>query len=179
MMSITLRQLTSSFIRGDEAVAAVEFALIFPLLVSIFLASVDLGQALWMDRKVVATAQTVGDLLARTDEVDDNLIDDVIEAAELIMTPFDFSTVGYDIISIQFDPDDEMPEVAWRETVGMIEDDRFPEIAEGLGGAGDGVMAVVITATYEPVFYGFVLGDIDLRETSFLRGRRQPFVNRI
>ncbi|GAB5387658.1 MAG: hypothetical protein Alpg2KO_06260 [Alphaproteobacteria bacterium] len=174
----TMTKLLKAFITGDDAVAAVEFALIFPVLVTIFLASVDLGQALWMNRKVIATSQTVGDLLARSDTVDDALIADVIDAADLIMEPFDFAEVGYDIISIRFDDDDALPEIAWRETVGMPADDRFPELADGLGAEGDGVMAVVVTATFEPVFYGFVLGDIDMTETAFLRGRRQPFVGR-
>lgn len=166
----------SRFVKSEAAVAATEFALILPVLVSMLLGTIDLGRGLWVSYKVLGATQTVADLLTRQETVSTTDLEEALTAMEMIMAPFPRSDVGYDIVGIEFAGQDA--EVRWRETANMLEDNRLPELADGLGADGEGVIAVTLTYHYEPQFYAFITGDIDLRETAILRGRRVAYVRR-
>lgn len=168
-------KMIKDFIFEEEAVAAIEFAFVFPVAISMFLGVMDLGNGLLLSRKMVTTTQTIADYLAREEAISGAEIQDSMRAAEFILAPYSDDGLGYDIVSIRFDSDDN-PEERWRETFNMNEDARFPNDTDGLGTEGEGVLVVVMTYTYRPSFYHFILGDVELRETSVLRGRRTPYI---
>lgn len=79
---------------GDErAVAAVEFAILLPLLVTLFIASNEIAQALTIHRKVSHTASTLGDLVAQspTTTVTTSTMSDYFTAAKYILLPYDIA----------------------------------------------------------------------------------------
>ena len=50
---------------GDErGVSAVEFALLLPLMLTLYLGAVEVSQGIGADRKVTLTARTIGDLVS-------------------------------------------------------------------------------------------------------------------
>lgn len=161
--------------KRHKAVAATEFALVAPVLVSMFLGTVDLGRALWASHKVLGASQTVADLLTRKEMINDNDIADALDAAALIMQPLPINEVGYDIVGIRYDLSDT-PQVGWRETVRMDANANLPGAAIGLGIENEGVLGVSLSYTYTPAFFGFLLGEIELVETAILRGRKSPYV---
>jgi hypothetical protein len=58
----------------------------------------------------------------------------------------------------------------------MTPDGRFPAVAAGLGGRGEGVIGVVMTYSFRPVFSGSFLGEIEMKEIALLRGRRVSLI---
>ena len=58
-----LRRL-SDFATDRRGVSAVEFALLLPLMLTLYLGGVELSQGISIDRKVTLTARTPDDLLA-------------------------------------------------------------------------------------------------------------------
>jgi Flp pilus assembly protein TadG len=168
--------LLADFLRDEQGAAAIEFGAVFPVMVAVFLGSVDAGRALWMIRKLNTASQSVADILAREDVIDMDLIDEVVEASRLIMSPFPSDTLGYDIVGIRFDPDDGDPAIEWRETENMSAASGFPGRADGLGGKGEGVIAVTMRAEYRPIFITVFTGPLDFERTAVLRGRQSPFV---
>ena len=51
---------------GDErGISAVEFALLLPLMVTLYLGTVEVSQGVAIDRKVTLTARTVADLASQ------------------------------------------------------------------------------------------------------------------
>jgi len=167
------------FGREERAVAATEFALVFPLAVGLFLGAMDLGGGLLAARKMVRASHTVGDLLAREAAISDADLGGALDAGALILEPYGFDRVGWDVIGIDYPDDDGRARVAWRDTAGMAPDPRFPGRADELGRQGEGVLAVVMIFSYEPNFFGFVTEDIEFRETAVLRGRKTPFIPRV
>ncbi|MEO0394257.1 MAG: TadE/TadG family type IV pilus assembly protein [Pseudomonadota bacterium] len=164
------------FLGREDGSAAIEFAGVFPILVALLLGSVDGGRALWMARKLNTATQSVGDILAREAVVSADLLDDVTDAAALIIQPFNADSLGYDVIGIQFDPDDGDPEIAWRETDNMPIAGGFPERADGLGSPGEGVLAIAMRVEYRPIFINVFTGPVIFERTAILRGRQTPFV---
>jgi len=165
------------FFTRDDAAAAIEFAGVFPILVALLLGSIDGGRALWMARKLNTATQSVADILAREPLITTALFEDVTDAAELILQPFPGDSLGYDVVGIQFAPDDGDPEIMWRETENMSIASGFPDRAEGLGGPGEGVLAVTMRAQYRPIFITVFTGPLDFERTAILRGRHTPFID--
>jgi Flp pilus assembly protein TadG len=88
-----LIELMTALVRGREAVAAVEFALILPVMLTMYLGSIELSQAISVDQRVTVVAGTVGDLVARANgEITAANLTDYFQAAQSIIAPF--STTG-------------------------------------------------------------------------------------
>lgn len=88
-----LTRLLRRFAVAREAAAAVEFALIVPVMLVLYAGSIELSDLINVDRRVTVIAGTVGDLVARMDgDIYDNELTDYFTAAEEIITPY--STTG-------------------------------------------------------------------------------------
>ncbi len=161
----------------EKAVAAVETAILFPVLISLMMAVYDLGQGVVVNQKTISASQIVGDLIARNEVVDQDLVDDIALAGQLALEPYASrnGSYGYDVVSVQFDEDDD-PEVLWRVTENMIADEEIIDRADGLGEEGEGVVIVSVTYQYTPFFTNFVVDTIDMTETPFLPRRKSAII---
>src|SRR5690606_16175267 len=81
------------FARDARAVAAVEFALILPPLLLLFLGTIEGSSLITVDRRVQTVSGTIGDLVARWDPdtgtIPSNTMADYITASEAIIFPYD------------------------------------------------------------------------------------------
>lgn len=86
---LLLRQL-QRFARRETGVAAVEFALIVPIMLSVYLGCSEAAALLTADRKVQSVAGAVGDLVARSNKtITQGQLEDYFRAATSIMNPYD------------------------------------------------------------------------------------------
>lgn len=166
------------FLRRDDAAVAVEAGMLFPLMVAILCATLDLGTALMTNLKVVNASQIVGDLVSRGARVTDAEINDAIVAGRMALIPYNQDSYGVDIVGIQFVGHTLTPTVRWRETVNMDENDNVLEGSEGLGLQGEGVVAVTVQYMFRPYFTGVIFDDFTMTEESYVRGRKGLFVER-
>lgn len=93
--------------RARSGVAAVEFALILPIMLTLFVGLTELSSAIDNWRKVTLVARTVSDLTAQGDKQDpfsQETMTDILAASKLILRPFDgskativVSALGYDV----------------------------------------------------------------------------------
>lgn len=162
--------------RSDEqGLAFIESAFILPMFVVLIMGTFDIGQALLLNQKVSAASHMAADLITRSGFITQAEIDDTVAAANLVIDPFSRTPFGIDIVSIEFDEDDD-PQILWRNTVGMDPDADLPADADGLGVEGEGVVAVTTVYEYEPFATGIMTGTFTMSETSFMRGRRNSVV---
>ncbi|MEZ5814160.1 MAG: TadE/TadG family type IV pilus assembly protein [Alphaproteobacteria bacterium] len=163
--------------RSDEGLAAVEAAMIFPVLLTLLLGTFDVGNAILANQKAIRASQVTADLIARSSSVDDAAINEAVEAGELALQPMDTMTYGVDVVSVSFD-DDANVVIEWRETRNMTPiadvEARVADLAE----AGEGVLVVSVEYDFEPVFAGFVVDTIPMREIAFSRGRQGAVIER-
>lgn len=77
-------------LRGaDSGVAAVEFALILPIMLLVYIGMVEASALISMDRKIQSVSGAVGDLVARSqDEITAAELADYVKVAGGIMTPY-------------------------------------------------------------------------------------------
>lgn len=169
----------AEWINDATGVAAVELAMILPVLVALLLGVVDGGNALLLSKKTMTAAQIVGDLVTRSRNITETQIQDSFAAARMALAPFSTASLGVDIVSIEFTGVAATPAILWRETYNADENPDALSLATGLGVQGEGVVVVTTTYHFDPIFLGGMFGSFDMEEVSITRGRRGPLVNRV
>ena len=76
------------FWNDGRGVSAVEFALIVPVLVTLYFGAVEVGQALIIDRKVTHATSTIADLVTQANSVSQTDMDNIMLAVEAVMLPY-------------------------------------------------------------------------------------------
>lgn len=172
-----LEVLRARWISETEAVATVEATLVFPILLTILLGTFDMGSGLLANQKTIRASQIVADLVTRNMTVSAEELEEAITAGRLAFEPLDSASYGVDIVSIRFDGEAQ-PEIVWRETsAGMSLNQNVLADVASLAEADNGVVVVTVGYVFEPVFAGFLLDTMPMRETAFARGRRSAVVN--
>lgn len=90
-----------TFVRRETGVAAVEFALVVPLMLSVYLGCTEAAALLTADRKVQSVAGAIGDLVARSSKtIAQDQLKDYFLAATSIMDPYDVSGLVQTITAV-------------------------------------------------------------------------------
>jgi Flp pilus assembly protein TadG len=92
------------FFRANEAVAAVEFALILPLLLTLYLGSLELSQLITVDRRVQTVTGTVGDLVSQQKNgISCATLTDFFDASRTIMADLPTTSLQQTVTEIYVD----------------------------------------------------------------------------
>ncbi len=104
--------LSRDFAARRDGIAALEFALIAPMMVFMFFAIVEGADALTASRRVTLAANTLADLVAQEAQINSSELDGLFRGVEMISGASD-ADINFSVVSVIFDPDDERVEVAW------------------------------------------------------------------
>ncbi len=77
-----------AFAEDKRGMSAVEFALLLPLMVTLYLGSVEVSQGISIDRKVTLTARTVADLVSQVSSIDTTGVNASLGASAAILAPY-------------------------------------------------------------------------------------------
>jgi Flp pilus assembly protein TadG len=101
---ISLRSLrVRRFVRENRGAAAVEFALVTPLMISMYFGMVELSTGVAIDRKVTMVSHTLSDLIGQATAVNDTDISNVFNAASSIVTPYLATPLTAKITAVSID----------------------------------------------------------------------------
>lgn len=93
---------TRDFPTDDKGVAAVEFALIAPLLVLLFLGTVETSYAVSVDRKISRTVSAIADLVTQSSQLSEDELRGLMKISANIMNPYsDVPCIVISTISIE------------------------------------------------------------------------------
>ena len=95
-----------------SGIAAVEFALLLPVMVVIFFGLLEASNAMTVNRKVAISANTLADLTAQSEFLYDDQIDDLFEGVMRIVEPNDPAGMQLSLVSVVLDADGD-PIVHW------------------------------------------------------------------
>ncbi|WP_306015404.1 TadE/TadG family type IV pilus assembly protein [Oceanicaulis sp. MMSF_3324] len=165
--------------RDRRGVSAVEFALLAPFMIALYLGSVQLTLGLTADRKVSQVANSVADLVTQDDFVTDSDLVDIYAAADAILNPFDPEPLALRITSVRMDAEGEVF-VDWSEGDGMTphDTDSLPDLPEGLMAPMNSIIMVEATYRFSTNLGELTKTPITLSDTAYLRPRRGPWVRR-
>ena len=91
-------------LRGDRSgVGAVEFALIAPVLIVLYMGSLEISVAMSVNKKLVRASSTVADLVTQDDSVDKAFLASMVNVAQSVMTPYRSDGMKIKITGIAID----------------------------------------------------------------------------
>jgi Flp pilus assembly protein TadG len=160
-----------------RGVAAVEFALIAPVMVLLYCGLVELTQALIAERKTNHVASAIGDLTTQADTVSTTDIADIFSVGNTIMSPFPTGSLQMRLTSITADASGT-PKVVWSRGSGGMS-------ALGVGGtatipltlaAGDSIVMAETKYQYNSVLHYVLPSALNYNEAYYLRPRRSDSV---
>jgi Flp pilus assembly protein TadG len=101
-----------------SAVAAVEFALVLPLLIAMYLGMVEAATMYSVDRKVAVVASTMSDLVSREkDSIKESVLTNYFKAATNIMQPYSDSGLQQVVSLLKIDSSGNA-KVKWSKAYG-------------------------------------------------------------
>jgi Flp pilus assembly protein TadG len=101
-----LAQLVARWRGDNRGAAVVEFALILPVMLTLYVGSIEASVLITMDRKVQSAAGAVGDLVARSDDqISADQLRNYFQAASGILSPYSADTLKQVVTSVQIRKD--------------------------------------------------------------------------
>lgn len=88
-----------ALLRRQDGLAYLEFALILPVLLLLVLGGVEISRYIQAAQKVDKMTHTIVDLVAQAPSISMAELDQIMEAAQHVMTPYPFSDNGVIIVS--------------------------------------------------------------------------------
>ncbi len=167
-----MHALIKRLIKNCRGTAAMEFALIAPLLVSLWIGTIELSNVHIVGSKVAVAAQAAADLVAQREFVTADDLADIIAAVNAILAPYPIGNIGYDIASIETDLDGNLS-VGWRITQGSLQagGGGIPAEAQNLVSTNDSVIVANVAYLHRPAL-DLLFGDLTLDEAAYARPRR-------
>jgi Flp pilus assembly protein TadG len=108
-----------SRLAGDaRGVAAVEFAMIVPLLLALYFGVVELTQGLMTQQRAAHTASTIGDLVAQNSSLTAAEVGDIFTVGDTVMYPYPITSLKMRVTSLTADASGNVT-VAWSQASGM------------------------------------------------------------
>ena len=169
-----------SLLRNEDGISAVEFALIAPLMVLIFFGCIELSLMMRADRRVTATASSLGDLTSRLATVTDDDMRELYNAAAVMMQPYPAADTRMRITAIE-DNGNGQKRVKWSDGHEMTPRavNSIVNVPEGIVPSPGSVILTEVEYDYSSGF-GFVIDtSMTITDSFYLRPRRVSNIERI
>lgn len=98
----SLRRQCCRLASDQRGVSAIEFALLMPLMLTMYFGSIEVTDAVSADRQVTLVASTVADIASEYTSVADADIANIMQAACAVMAPFPMSNATVVLSSVKF-----------------------------------------------------------------------------
>ena len=107
------------FVRDRRANAAVEFAFVVPLMLTLFFGTVEFSSGVAANRKVTLAARNLSDLVSQSSTVTDTDLINFNATAKAIMTPYFTSDFTTRVTELYVDPATLTGKVKWSKGSGL------------------------------------------------------------
>jgi Flp pilus assembly protein TadG len=91
--------------RDQRGVSAVEFALLLPFMLTLYLGCVEVSQAISIDRKTALTARTLADLVARSAGFSNAEMTNILNAATTVVAPYSTANIKVKVSQVYIKAD--------------------------------------------------------------------------
>ena len=178
-LRLTVARLTD-FIADARGLSAVEFALLLPLMLTLYLGSVEVSNGVAADRKVSITARTVADLASRMTTINNSDMTNILNASSAVVAPYSVSNLIVTVSEVGIDANGNAT-IKWSDSrngsarpVGQAV--TVPTV---LKTPSTSLIWGEVQYAYNPVF-GYVLtGVLTLKDQMYMVPRLSSTVNRV
>jgi len=170
-----LRKKIRALRKNDEGIAAVEFALLSPVMIALYFGLVEISMIIHSDKITSHAANVAGDLATQVSNMDSDDIEDVFEAtlATMALRPEQADGVSMEVLSYRMLPDNSIEQIGIATLNGGYVGTAYDpnDIGTRLLTPTSGAVVARVQYNYESVTYKFVEAFTLLEETFILKPR--------
>lgn len=176
------RRALRQFCRDRNGISAVEFALILPFMVTLYLGSVELGNGLAVQYKTTLAARTVADLASQySSNIDSPTMAQILGAASTVVTPYSATNMTVMVSEVTTTNSTGSAKVTWsaansgsaRAAGSSI---TLPSALQTLP-TGTSLIFGEVTYPYNPQFGYLITGTINMYESQYFYPRKANCVS--
>ena len=182
------RRLASRFARDARGLAAVEFAFILPLMLTLIFGTIEVSSGVAIDRKVTLVARSLSDLVSQGTQVTQTDLTNFFGLGSAIMSPYPVTatTMTQKVSAISIDAS-KVAKVVWSYrgvvagssitvTKEYAKDTVITTIPPGLLVPNTQLIWSEVTYTYIPIVGFLMKGEFPLSDQCFTRPRQSETV---
>mgnify|MGYP000878046167 FL=1 len=178
---IRLARLGSRWLRRDvRGAAAVEFALVAPVLLVMLIGAIDVSRAVAINQRVSLVTQMVADLVARETQLTANDVEAIYDIAELAMAPYSTEPLQIAIIPVMSAANDATRTLVYASKTNrptypagseLSACDTYPLTRDFLA-ANESVIVVESTYAYQPLWAREVISPANWEKKAYAKPRK-------
>ena len=166
-------------LKSTDGLAAVEFALIAPVLGILLAGAIEICNALECRQKVTSTTSSVADLVAQASTVSTSDISNIFSAGNSILYPFASANATIVISSIVNDSVTNLNTVDWSQAqngTALAKNTVMSNVPTGVIASGGSAILVQVTYNYTSPLGQFI-GTIPMNDAFYSRPRQSSKVS--
>lgn len=163
------------FTGNTRGVAAVEFAMLVPILVIAFLGCFEFSQAVTLNRRVTNVAYEAGDLVALTATLTTADMADIMNITTTLLKPYDTAPIKVGITSVTANATSGSVTVDWNypyQGGASYAPGSSYTVPTGLITAGQSLVIAETSYYFKPVVGHFLIGGITLGDKFYFAPRK-------
>jgi Flp pilus assembly protein TadG len=171
-------RLRGCFARDQRGVAAVEFALLAPIMILLYCGLGELSLGMMAERQAAHSASVVGDLVAQTPTMDTLQMADIFNVGTAIMKPFPAAPLSLRVTSIKADAQG-VPHVVWSQGHGMAPMkplDPVPGFPANLLLPGDSIVEADVSYAFTSPIHQVIAIPLSFGQNFYFKPRRSAEV---
>lgn len=172
-----IRRFAVRLAADSRGVAAVEFAMIIPVMLVLFYGTDEFASGVAVDRKVTLMARTLADLTSQSSTVTDTQLTNFFNASKGIMTPYASTPVNATITELYIDPTTKAARVQWSKGTSPRTAGTTVAIPAALQVGGTYLIYSEVNYNYVPTI-GYIMAKtgVTLSDFTFTRPRQSTCV---
>jgi Flp pilus assembly protein TadG len=169
-----LRHQAAQFGRDPRGVSAVEFAILLPVMLTLYFGAAEVGQAVAVDRKVTITARTIADLVAQGQAIKVADLTSSLSAAAAVIAPYDATKlkVTVSVINIDSNKVTVIPADCSQTLNGTKR--TVATVPDALKSTAGTLIWGEVEYSYKPVIGYMITGTMTLKDQIYMSPRRVP-----
>jgi Flp pilus assembly protein TadG len=169
----------SRYARDVRAVSAVEFALILPIMITLFLGGTELSQAIAVKRKAVLVNRTIADLVTQDSCINNTEMTSIFSASAAVVEPYNAGKLKIVVSGLTVNASG-VAKVAWSDAYQATKRvvDSTVTLPTGLNTAGSWLVFAETTYEYTPPIGYTIVGMLPLKDNMYLRPRQTASISR-
>jgi len=182
MSRFSLSQCLARLRRDESGVSAVEFAMLLPLMLTLYLGAVEISQAVGVDRKVTLTTRTVADLASQATTINNTDMSNLLNASAAVIIPYSTTNGQLKVTVSEVDVDaNGTAKIAWSDTLGGTARAKGATVTlpAALNVANTSLIWGEVSYTYTPTIGYVVTGSLNLSDQIYMRPRLSNTVSRV